>query len=85
MKSFEQWWIKHYKYCVIAGVFYLALLIAKNGLAVFNVKDALIFFAVITSPIGALIGQVLVWIFKMLKLLLEIFVEYLKLRKAEKR
>ena len=84
MKSFEQWWIKYYKYCVIAGLVFLLFQTLKNGFAGYDVKGAIVFFAIITLPIVALIGQGLVWIFKLLKLFLDIFAEYLKLRKEKK-
>ena len=83
MKAFEQWWLKYYKYGVIAGLIFLALQYMKHGVSDFNVKNAIVSFAIITSPIGALIGQVLAWAAKLLKLLFEIFAEYRHVRKEQ--
>jgi uncharacterized membrane protein len=85
MKSFEQWWIKYYKFGVIAGLFFLVLEYTKHEFAGYDITSAIVFFAIITSPIGAIIGQVLVWVTKLLKLLFEIFVEYRHVRNEQKQ
>ncbi len=84
MKAFERWWLKYYKVCLIAGIVFIVIQGITKGFAGITVRDAVFYFAVVTSPIGALIGQVLVWLFKLLKLFYEIFVEYLKLRKQSR-
>ncbi len=85
MTSFEKWWIKYYKYCVVAGVAFLAFEILTHSFDQIHLKSSIIFVAIVTSPVGALIDQALEWLIKLLKLLLEIFVEFLELRKAERR
>jgi len=84
MRTFEQWWLKYYKFCVIAGFVFLIIKVLQKDYTGFDIKGAVVFFAIITSPVGALIGQIFVWIFKLIKLLFEIFLEYRKLRKQRR-
>jgi hypothetical protein len=85
MKSFEQWWIKYYKIAFVAGLVLLLFRFIFTGSLGFDAKGAVVLFAIIMSPIGALFGQVLEWLFKGLKLLGEIFLEFIKLRRAKKK
>ncbi|MBN1482236.1 hypothetical protein EH223_08260 [candidate division KSB1 bacterium] len=85
MKSFEQWWIKYYKIAFLAGLVILVFRLIFQGVQGLDAKNAIVFFAILTSPIGALIGQILEWIFKLLKMLVEIIVEFIKLRKQRKK
>lgn len=85
MKSFEQWWIKYYKVAVFAGIVFLIFRLVLQGPHGFDVKSAIIYFAILTSPLGALFGQILEWLYKLLKILVGILVEFIKLRKQGKK
>lgn len=85
MKSFEQWWIKYYKIAFVAGLLLLLFRLVFTRSLGFDARSAVILFAIVTSPIGAMAGQTLEWVFKGFKVIGIIFLEFIKLRRAEKK